>query len=268
MYGIDVSKWQGDFDFHRAILENEIEFAILKIGGGDNGLYKDKKFDRNYKKCKELNLPIGCYFYGKAMTRADAKKEVDYWLSLMQGLQFEFPIYYDVEGAMLNLDRRTLTDIIIYVCDTLEKHGYYIGVYGSASKFNNKFYDNELVRFTHWVAGWSKTKPTLKSGATVFMWQFGGETNLLKPAKMNGVTVDQDFCYEDFPKIIKQAGLNGFVSKPFSEEKTPVKSNCEIADEVVKGLWGNGEDRKIKLATAGYDYKTVQKIVNEIMKGE
>ena len=40
------------------------------------------------------------------------------------------------------------------------------------------------------------------------------------------------------------------------------KSNEEIVNEVIKGLWGNGADRKNKLQAAGYDYNTIQKIVN------
>lgn len=40
------------------------------------------------------------------------------------------------------------------------------------------------------------------------------------------------------------------------------KSNEEIALEVRRGDWGNGEDRKARLAAAGYDYGTIQAIVN------
>lgn len=40
------------------------------------------------------------------------------------------------------------------------------------------------------------------------------------------------------------------------------KSNEEIANEVIKGLWGNGADRKNKLQAVGYDYNAIQKIVN------
>ena len=41
------------------------------------------------------------------------------------------------------------------------------------------------------------------------------------------------------------------------------KSNETIANEVIKGLWGNGADRKNKLTAAGYDYNTIQAIVNK-----
>lgn len=44
------------------------------------------------------------------------------------------------------------------------------------------------------------------------------------------------------------------------------KSVDEIAREVIRGKWGNGAERKQKLAAAGYDYSAVQKRVNELMK--
>lgn len=45
------------------------------------------------------------------------------------------------------------------------------------------------------------------------------------------------------------------------------KSNEEIAKEVVAGKWGNGNARKTALTKAGYDYKTVQTLVNKLLKG-
>ncbi len=45
------------------------------------------------------------------------------------------------------------------------------------------------------------------------------------------------------------------------------KSNQEIANEVIKGLWGNGAERKKRLAEAGYDYNEVQNIVNQKLAG-
>lgn len=42
-----------------------------------------------------------------------------------------------------------------------------------------------------------------------------------------------------------------------------IPTNEELADQVIKGLWGNGTARKIALAEAGYDYSAIQKIVNQ-----
>ena len=45
-----------------------------------------------------------------------------------------------------------------------------------------------------------------------------------------------------------------------------IKTIDELASEVIKGLWGNGKDRKKRLTDAGYDYNKVQAKVNELMK--
>ena len=45
------------------------------------------------------------------------------------------------------------------------------------------------------------------------------------------------------------------------------KSIDELAQEVIRGEWGNGSDRRARLESAGYDYDTVQNRVNEILKG-
>lgn len=61
-----------------------------------------------------------------------------------------------------------------------------------------------------------------------------------------------------------QAAVNNKLSgKSTSSNK---KSNETIANEVIKGLWGNGTDRKNRLTAAGYDYNAIQKIVNQKLK--
>lgn len=52
---------------------------------------------------------------------------------------------------------------------------------------------------------------------------------------------------------------------PANEKST--KTVEEVAKEVISGKWGTGADRKKRLTDAGYDYSTVQKCVNELLKG-
>lgn len=44
-------------------------------------------------------------------------------------------------------------------------------------------------------------------------------------------------------------------------ELDPVVS---LALEVLAGMWGNGEERKQKLESSGYDYQRVQSCVNDL----
>lgn len=47
-----------------------------------------------------------------------------------------------------------------------------------------------------------------------------------------------------------------------------MKTNQEIAHEVLQGEWGNGADRRERLTNAGYNYEKVQSIVNALVYGE
>ena len=62
--------------------------------------------------------------------------------------------------------------------------------------------------------------------------------------------MDVNECYRDFPGEIGGG-----------------KSVEILAREVIRGGWGNGDDRKARLSTAGYDYDEVQNRVNEILLG-
>lgn len=50
-----------------------------------------------------------------------------------------------------------------------------------------------------------------------------------------------------------------------SSNTSGTKTVDEVAKEVIRGVWGNGADRKKKLTAAGYDYSAVQKRVNELL---
>lgn len=60
--------------------------------------------------------------------------------------------------------------------------------------------------------------------------------------------------FDEKGKVVGESGIS--VSKTVDE----------LAREVVKGLWGNGEDRKNRLTKAGYDYAAVQKRVNQLLR--
>ena len=64
--------------------------------------------------------------------------------------------------------------------------------------------------------------------------------------------------------------LAGLTKRRKAEQKlfnTPVseKTLLTVAEEVIDGQWGNGEMRKKKLSEAGYDYVSVQALVNELI---
>ena len=67
----------------------------------------------------------------------------------------------------------------------------------------------------------------------------------------------------DFGAI--QSIVNEKLTGKKTESKPKLKSVEEVAQEVIAGQWGNGQDRFNKLAAAGYDGNAVQNRVNEIL---
>ena len=62
---------------------------------------------------------------------------------------------------------------------------------------------------------------------------------------------------------LKQLGFDAYITR---NGGVPVKKSVdEIAKEVIKGLWGNGQDRINRLKEAGYDHSAVQKRINELL---
>lgn len=67
---------------------------------------------------------------------------------------------------------------------------------------------------------------------------------------------------------VKAAGFDAFITTEQGQavSSTPAKKSVdEIAREVIRGDWGNGQDRKNRLTAAGYDYDAVQARVNQLV---
>ena len=255
--GIDISAWQKGFNLKNAWNEG-FTYVIIKAGGADaKNPYKDSQFENFYTQARAGAWKIGAYYFGCAFSTADAVKEANHFISLLQGKAITH-VYYDVEGAMLNQGYQHLTEIIQTFCQTMINAGYACGIYTSESHFNSRFNDALLIMFPHWVARYSSKAPTLKSIALVEIWQYGGSTNYIRDPKIAGTVVDQDqINIEWVDQSLEQ--------KPVEVIAQPMKSADQLAIEVLAGLWGNGIVRRIKLTMAGYDYYTVQKCVEDII---
>lgn len=196
-FGIDTSRWQGDFDFVRARDEEGVEYAIIKCGGADDGLYTDREFENSYNKLSDADMHKGAYFYGNAFSEDEARNEARYCASILAGKSFCYPIFYDVEGAMLT--GNDLTDIVMTFMNEMREAGFAkVGLYSSESHINN-YVDINRVKdagFYIWVARYSDTEPDV--GVNYDLWQFGGSDNFIRSNQINGQTVDQNYCYTEF----------------------------------------------------------------------
>lgn len=244
--GIDVSVYQGDIDWDR--VKPHIDFAILRIGLGDDiPSQDDAKFERNYAECVRLGIPFAVYFFSYAVNKAKVQSEIAHIKRLLEGKTINAPVYIDVENTR-GLDWRTISNadmlgIMQEFNAQLAVHGYRMGIYSSRSAFwNEKMSDPWYDNVSKWVAEYGDKVNDFNR--TYDIWQHTSK------GAIDGINGNVD--------------MNVMYNNVFSFEQAPsVKSNEQLADEVINGKWGNGTDRKNRLTAAGYNYEAVQTIVNE-----
>lgn len=203
--GIDVSSWQGRINW-QDVKENGVGFAIPRAGYGweDKPRQTDSQFYNNINGAKTVGIPIGCYHYSYATTRYEAKREADFLLDIIQGYQFEYPIFYDLEDKVQrDLGKDRLTEVALSFCEELEQAGYYPAVYCSLDWARSRLDMERLNRYDLWLAQYYHTV-TYTGPYTV--WQY------TSTGRIDGITgnVDLNVCYKDYPSLIKSQGKNGF----------------------------------------------------------
>ena len=216
VWGIDVSKYNHPIDWKK-VKNAGVKFAILRVGfastSNRHNLYLDPYFEEFYRGAKEVGMPVGVYFYSRCNSIQTARREAEFILNAIKGKQFEYPIWLDVEDitTLNSTSRSALTRAVVTCLEEIKKAGYYVGIYSGKYILRDKLDDEDLKQYDHWIAQYAtrSTYTTYK----ISMWQFGGEVNFLTSKKIPGIgsnVADQNYCYKDYPTIIKSSGLNGF----------------------------------------------------------
>lgn len=221
--GIDVSHHQGVIDWNK-VKAAGIEFALLRTGYGvENEKQIDSQFERNYRECKRLGIPVGAYHYSYAANPAEAKRELDFFLKIIKGKTFEYPVMFDIEDeTLMKLPKSVLTENVIAFCDGLEKAGYYAALYSNPDWLTQRLDYARLKRFDLWLADWRKNPSRAFAHG---IWQYS------QTGRVNGISVnvDLDVAYRDYPAIIKKAGLNGFGKSEPKFEVTAIKRGLSLS---------------------------------------
>lgn len=214
---MDVSRWQKNIDWAKVKASGKIDGVMLRaMGNSADGKaskpYLDPTFARNYTECTRLGIPVGVYGYFKAVSRAEADKELALLKSALIGKTLRLPVAVDVEDALpAKLSKEVLTDLTAYMLSTVESWGVYALLY-TGLWFGNTFLymgGAALKLYDVWLARYprdkSKTKPEdkPKTDFSFGMWQY------TSTARVPGVSgnVDLSHAYKDYTSIISKKGL-------------------------------------------------------------
>lgn len=258
--GIDVSTHNKEIDWKK-VKNAGIDFAIIRAGYGKNNI--DEYFHKNAKACTSLDIPFGVYWFSYAYTPDMARKEAGYCLEAIKGYKVDYPIAFDYEYDSDNYANRkgkpVTKEILVEMgrafLDTIKKAGYTPILYTNIDYLNKGF--SEIANdYEIWLAQWSMKDPTKQCA----IWQYtsGGSVDGIDGR------VDMNISYQDYHKISQTVEQQKNEDK---KDETKIKEWLitrmnTIADDVIKGKYGNGLTRKNALKKAGYDYSSIQDLVN------
>ena len=194
--GVDVSDHNGNVDW-QALRNNGYEFGLIRCGWGmDTERQDDGQYINNVKKCEELGIPYGVYFYSYALKLDSIYSEINHALRLLKktGKNFKLGIWFDMEDADSYKKNRsmpsneTLVEMCNIFCSNMEKAGYYTGIYADLNWLTKKLNSSKLDRFDKWVAQWYSKCQYNKQYS---IWQYTNN------AKINGKRFDANHLYKN-----------------------------------------------------------------------
>ena len=244
---VDLSHHNGDINFE--ILKENISGAILRAGYGNGNL--DRKFREYASECNRLNIPIGIYWFSYAYTQGMAIQEAESCAEIIKDFKVDMPVFFDWEqDSWDNAVKRgvsptqgLITALNRVFCETIQARGYAPGFYYN-EEYRKRYLDMSELPFYRWHARYKESISVVCD-----LWQYASDGSM---PGINGRV--------DMNKLITESLISG------TEVVTPIyKTNSEVAEEVIAGMWGNGDERKEKLTAAGYDYDKIQKCVNNLL---
>ena len=223
--GIDVSHWQGTFNWTNAKNAN-VEFAYCKATQGTT--YTDTEFVNNQKGAPKVGIPIGAYHfpqYDVNTTTNGAVAEANYFWSvikayvkadgtrLMPMLDCE-NISSTVGPSQAGFNKTTFSLWVVAFCTTLSNNAAAVGitvkpVIYTSSSFAGTWMNSTVTKYIPWIANWSGSPQTgapspVSPWSTWVCWQYGSMT-------IPGYgTVDGDVFNGTSPGIITTLVIGGY----------------------------------------------------------
>ena len=225
--------------------------GILEEAGTTNTIIKVSESTSYLNPCLSAQVsqsnPIGFYHFAWfGGNEEEAEAEARYFLAnVPKQVKYLVLDYEDHASASVQAN----TNACLRFMQVISDAGY-TPIYYSYKPFtlDNVDYQQILAQFPNslWIAGYGLNDGTANfeyfpSMDGIRWWQYSSN-----PFDKNIVLLDDDI--EETPN-----------------SKNTLKSLSTVANEVIQGLWGNGQERYDSLTNAGYDPQAVQDKVNEIL---
>lgn len=259
-FGIDVSSHNGIINWKK--VGSVIDFAIIRAGYGKNNI--DKYAISNIKACKENKIPFGLYWFSYALNEEMAIKEAEYLCDIADKYKPSYPLCYDWEYdsdnnaknmgiRMTNAKRLSFANCFL---SKVKERGYKTLLYSNVD-YLGKGFSPLMDKYELWLAHWGVNSPSRDCS----IWQKSDSGNI---AGING-KVDLNISYKNYSNSSTSTISNDKKKDMNNIIKSIIDKYTVVAQEIIKGKYGNGNTRRKKLTELGYDYDIAQMFVNYLL---
>lgn len=168
VYGIDVSRHQGDIDWETLSTGHHpdapISFIYIKASEGSD--FKDVKFKENFENARKHGFVRGAYHYFS--TTSSGLSQANLFISMVKLRKGDLPPVLDIEEKPKN-KKKYIEEVKVWLKKVEEHYGVKPIIYAS-SKYKQKYLDDPFFKeYPSWVAHYYI--PELRKGEEWLMWQ-------------------------------------------------------------------------------------------------
>ena len=205
--GIDVSRWQGIINW--PITRQHVDFAMINIGGSDDGFYQDGQAVRNALEARSCGLPIGFYVYlGGASATNDEVSHIKNLISNIGGLR---------PGEVLALDWEERNSVEVQYVYEIAKGLIDSGInppliYMSLSRVTGNDWSKVVtLNCGLWVAAWGNNDDVPDKTPGSDEWPFWAMWQYSSTGSIPGISgrVDLNFFQGTIEEFKKYGGVRG-----------------------------------------------------------
>ena len=176
VFGIDVSKYQGEIDWSQVGTHHPIEFVFIRATMGNNG--KDAFFKRNWKGARDEGFIRGAYHYYRP--NENSTEQFENFASMVKLKSGDFVPVLDIEEEG-DFGRENLRmGVLNWLLLAEEEYGVKPIIYTSLN-FYKSILRGYVDEYPLWIAAYSGGKARVKN----LPWTFH---QFLDNVRVNGIT--------------------------------------------------------------------------------
>lgn len=150
--GIDVSNWQKNINFTE-VKNSGVQVVYIKASEGTT--FKDPYLEQNYANAKSNGLKVGFYHYLTATSIDGARKQADFFTSVIAGKEYDCKLAMDYE-EFFGEGKTEINEIALAFMQRVSQiTGKDVIVYSNLNNIKNIFGDDVALEGDLWLAYYS-----------------------------------------------------------------------------------------------------------------